>query len=528
MLSSGAGVMQGRIRLLHHIAAGVCCGMASVLLVASVCSGTLAGAPSIAPSSMPRIGTVDARFQSYNIEMIEITGGKFWKPYRSNNDVQSTQSPRSGLDRPPGMDSNLYQYRPPIDLTDARLRKLAAMLAPVYVRVSGTWANTTYFADSENAPSAPPAGFNGILTRQQWRSLVDFSRAADARIVTSFAVSAGSRDAGGVWKPDQARRLLAYTRSVGGSVAAAEFINEPNLAEIGGLPAGYDASAFGRDFAVFRSFVKQSFPDLMMLGPGTVGETAIAADLLAASTPGLDALSYHYYAALSARCGGNSTQDAALSERWLSGTDRALNFYRTLRDKFVPGKPIWLTETADAACGGNPGAASFLDTFRYLDQLGRLAKAGVQVVMHNTLAGSDYGLLDETTRLPRPNYWGALLWRRLMGTTVLDAGVPVQSGLHVYAHCQRAVPGGVAVLVINTDRNASHALMLPTAPERYTLDAASLGDTDVRLNGSTLKLGANDELPSIAGVATTANTVTFAPATITFLAIPAAGNDACR
>lgn len=476
---------------------------------------------------MPRIGTVDARFQSYNIEMIEITGGRFWKPYRSKHDAQPAQAPRSGSDTPPGMDSNLYEYRPPIDLTDVRLRKLAAALAPAYVRVSGTWANTTYFADSESAPSTPPAGFSGILTLQQWRSLVDFSRTVDARIVTSFAVGPGSRDAGGVWKPDQARRLLAYTRSLGGSVAAAEFMNEPNLAAMGGAPAGYDASAFGRDFSIFRTLVKQSFPGLMILSPGTVGETAIASDLLAASTPGLDALSYHYYGALSARCGGNSTPETALSERWLSGTDRALNFYRTLRDKFEPGKPIWLTETADAACGGNPSAASFLDTFRYLDQLGRLAKAGVQVVMHNTLAGSDYGLLDEKTRQPRPNYWGALLWRQLMGTTVLDAGVSIQSGLHVYAHCQRGVPGGVAVLVINTDRNGPHSLMLPTASERYTLDAASLADIDVRLNGTALRLGADDEPPSIAGVPTIATTVTFAPATITFLAIPAAGNDAC-
>ena len=92
---------------------------------------------------------------------------------------------------------------------------------------------------------------------------------------------------------------------------------------------------------------------------------------------------------------------------------------------------------AEAACGGNPWAVSFLDTFRYLDQLGRLAKAGVQVVMHNTLAASDYGLLDERTLEPRPNYWGALLWRQLMGTTVLDAGLPIRRGLHVYAHCQR-------------------------------------------------------------------------------------------
>lgn len=70
----------------------------------------------------------------------------------------------------------------------------------------------------------------------------------------------------------------------------------------------------------------------------------------------------------------------------------------------APGKPIWVTETADAACGGNPWGTTFLDTFRYLDQLGRLARDGVRVVMHNTLVGSDYGLLDETTFAPRPNY----------------------------------------------------------------------------------------------------------------------------
>src|SRR5438105_1155121 len=508
----------GEDRMPNPIAARICCGITSALLLAApVYSGTLADAPSVAPSSMPRIGTVGARFQSYNIEMVELTGGRFWKPYRSKHDLQGAPAPRSGSDAPPGMDSNLYEYRPPIDLTDARLRKLAAALAPAYVRVSGTWANTTYFADSENPPSAPPAGFNGILTRQQWRSLVDFSQAVDARIVTSFSAGPGSRDAGGIWEPDQARRLLAYTRSVGGSIAAAEFINEPNLAAVGGLPAGYDASAYGRDFAIFRSLLKQSFPDSMILGPGTVGETTIASDLLAASTPGLDAVSYHYYGTLSARCGGKLTPETALSESWLAGTDRVLNFYRTLRDQFAPGKLIWLTETADAACGGNPSAATFLDTFRYLDQLGRLAKAGVQVVMHNTLVGSDYGLLDEQTRQPRPNYWGALLWRRLMGTTVLDAGMPVQSGLHVYAHCQSDVAGGVAILVINTDRNAPRALMLPTASERYTFDAVNLADIDVRLNGRMLKLTADDELPSIAGVPTLARTVTFAPASNTVL-----------
>ena len=70
---------------------------------------------------------------------------------------------------PSGMDPALYEYRPPIDLANPRLRKLAAALGPAYVRVSGTWANTTYLAETDPAPAPPPAGFMGVLTRPQWK-----------------------------------------------------------------------------------------------------------------------------------------------------------------------------------------------------------------------------------------------------------------------------------------------------------------------------------------------------------------------
>jgi len=168
-----------------------------------------------------------------------------------------------------------------------------------------------------------------------------------------------------------------------------------------------------------------------------------------------------------------------------------------------------------------------LDTFRYLDQLGRLAKAGVQVVMHNTLAASDYGLLDEKTFVPRPNYWGALLWRQLMGRTVLDTGLPIQTGLHVYAHCHPALRGGVSLLVINTSSGAPRVLMVPSASERYTLDAETLSGQTVRLNGRIMQLDAHD-FPRVTGIQAAADALTFEPASITFLAIPGAGNSACR
>ena len=105
------------------------------------------------------------------------------------------------------MDADLYEYRPPVDLSNGKLRKLAAALGPAYVRVSGTWANTTYFADADPAPSSPPSGFNGVLSRERWKGVVDFAAATDARIVTSMAISPGVRDAAGVWMPGTGQEI---------------------------------------------------------------------------------------------------------------------------------------------------------------------------------------------------------------------------------------------------------------------------------------------------------------------------------
>src|SRR5690242_17650551 len=165
----------------------------------------------LAPSSMPRIGKVDERFQSYNVEMVEVTGGSFWAPYPKGvaAAAPAAPAPRSNQTVLPqslsAASENMFAMRPPIDLYDVRLRKMAAALAPAYVRVSGSWANATYFHDSDNpAPATPPKGFNGVLTRKQWKGVVDFSQAVDAKIISSFAGSDGVRDANGVWTPAEA------------------------------------------------------------------------------------------------------------------------------------------------------------------------------------------------------------------------------------------------------------------------------------------------------------------------------------
>lgn len=501
---------------------------------------------SLDPAKMPPIGTVDEHFQFYDIEMVEVISGRFWKPYQSpaTNNTNAQEPARQEGFTPAGINPNLYQYRAPIELSNPRLQKLAAALGPAYVRVSGTWANSAYFQDSDKpAPANAPSGFSGVLTRKEWKGVIDFSHAVNAGIVTSVATGPRPRDAQGVWTSDQARQLFGYTKSIGGKIAATEFMNEPTYAAMSGAPKGYDAASYGRDVAAFRTFLRMTAPDTLFLGPGSVGERPFAMpmgggvlkseDLLDATGPLFDVFSYHLYAAASQRCAsmGASSQTrsaAALSQDWLSRPEKIGAFYADLRDRFEPGKSLWITETADAACGGNPWASTFLDTFRYLVQHASLAQRGVKVIMHNTLASSDYGLLDENTFAPRPNYWAALLWRRFMGATVLDAHTSPIPNVHVYAHCLQNHPGGVTLLVINADRQQVHEITLPSNAERYTLTAKQLRDTAVELNGKTLQPNRDGDVPQFLGQSTRAGHISFAPTSITFLGIANADNRNCR
>jgi hypothetical protein len=319
-------------------------------------------------------------------------------------------------------------------------------------------------------------------------------------------------------------------------------MNEPTYAAMGGAPKDYNAADYGRDIAVFGPWLKKNSPDTIFLGPGSVGEGPFAIamggmlhseDLLKATDPVYDVFSYHLYAAASERCASmgeksQTTAAAALSEEWLSRPEKINEYYSGLRGRFEPGRSLWITETADAACGGNPWASTFLDTFRYLIEHASLARRGVKVIMHNTLAASDYGLLDQNTFEPRPNYWATLLWHKLMGTTVLDPQISFAPNTYVYAQCGEGHRGDVTLLVINADRQRSFDLKLPIAGERYTLTAKQLEGSTVELNGNPLRLTSSGDMPQLRGEPVNAGRLRFAAASITYLSITSAGNTNCQ
>jgi len=534
--------------------------------IALVAVSTLLSAQSTAPlspSTMQPIAKVSERFQSFNVEMVEVTGGRFWAPYQQAVSGPSAAPDTKPTAMPGGLDASRFRYRAPLDLSNPQLIKLARALGPSYIRVSGTWANTTFFDDSGAiTPAKAPEGFGGVLTAQQWKGVLDFSKAADAQLVTSFAVGAGVRDSNGVWTATQAEKLLAFTRAQGGHIAIAEFFNEPTFATMGGAPKGYTAANYGRDFKIFLAFMRKNAPDTLIVGPDSVGDGPSLAnsmkpkakpgqpapaapmglampamlkteEMLTAEGPGIDGFAYHFYGGVSQRCRPSNDIDAdpaheLLTAEWLTRTETETAYYAKLRDKYEPGKPLWLTETAEAACGGDPWASTFVDSFRYLHQLGALAKANVQAVMHNTLAASDYGLIDESTLTPRPNYWAAVLWNKLMGATVLEAAAPATENQYVYAHCLKGSKGGVALLVLNTDHDKAQSIHLSKANERFMLAADDLMGHTAKLNGTELKLTATGDLPALTGQKAAAGAVNLPATSINFFAIPGANNPACH
>src|SRR5579872_2649974 len=87
----------------------------AALALASINIGLEAQVLSVDPGKMTALGTVDERFQSYNIEMVEVTGGRFWKPYSSQAKSAGHASSTPQAAAPiAGLGSDLFEYRQPI------------------------------------------------------------------------------------------------------------------------------------------------------------------------------------------------------------------------------------------------------------------------------------------------------------------------------------------------------------------------------------------------------------------------------
>ena len=524
---------------LHGNLASLCVVVLKLLFIIVLSAGfTTCSSPSnsrLDVKAMPLIHQVDERFMSFQIGMSHLTGGETWSTFDSSKKEGEAEQAEDF--------EAVRETRTPTDLTNKRLRTLTAALGPLYIRYGGTTTNSVYFQNNDEPRLArPPEAFQWILTRDSWKSALEFAEAVDAKVLTGFTVSDGVRNESGAWTPAHAAPLVTYTQSIGAEIYAAELYNEPNAREPGRTEKGVSAEQFTRDFDAFQRYMTEAAPETKLGAPG-VAELGISVPIPSLEEvtpeeymateprPKADLITYHFYGAVSERCvppgsPAGITAEQALTEEWLARPDKTFQKYKELRDKYAPDAPIWLTETGTASCGGTRWQPTFLEAFRFLDTHARLAKQGLDAIFTHALISGSNGIIDEKTFTPNADYWAALLWKKLMGNCVLDAG-PIQPGFHLYAHCQKGNSGGVTLLAINLQDSPTKVDVTGPA-ELYVLTAPELQSRTVLLNGKALELGEDDSLPTIAPQKITKDQVILAPYSINFIVLPHADNPSCE
>ncbi|XP_052875036.1 heparanase-like protein 1 [Gossypium arboreum] len=144
-------------------------------------------------------------------------------------------------------------------------------------------------------------------------------------------------------------------------------------------------------------------------------------------------------------------------------------------NRFKSQSGAWVSEYGRALHGGAKDLSpTFVDGYWYLDQLGMASTYNHKVFCRQTLIDGNYALLNTTTSIPNPDYYGALLWHMLMGSTVLAVTQLSNPNLSVYAHCAKK-KAGITIIFINMSKDSSFNVTL----SNYEHQSRNLRSTDV-------------------------------------------------
>jgi heparanase 1 len=481
------------------------------------------------------VARVEPRFLSVAVDTAQVVGGEFWAPKGSGEGLLSTHTTDS------------------FDFSRPRLRNLARALGPAYLRIGGTAADRTVYRMDDSAAGAPlPDGARWALTRARWDQVNAFAKDIDFRIVFTLNAGRSARDAHGRWDPESARPLIAYTQQHGYPVDVWELANEPNAFPL--LHWSWlSADGYAEDLGRARALLDGLHAPMRLAGLATafwpiMGEwRSFTEPVLRKAGHSLDIVTWHYYPTQSDRCPFATrrahpaelpdARERADVEHWAEKVESAAHAN-------APQAAVWLGETGSAQCGGEAGLSnSYADALWWLDELGRMASRGERVVVRQTLAGSDYGLLDDQGLEPNPSYWASWLWRKFMGDRVIAVTTtPSSPGVRAYAHCLRdgemahAEPGAVAMVLENLDPAQTVTVDLPAAAASgagvLRFAAGRLDDRQVRAGGVLLQASADGQPPALPALETIAGDpagtkLDLSPLSVAFVVLPGAAAPAC-
>ncbi|PPS18633.1 hypothetical protein GOBAR_AA01935 [Gossypium barbadense] len=193
-----------------------------------------------------------------------------------------------------------------------------------------------------------------------------------------------------------------------------------------GVSARIEAKQYAKDMATLKNLVKEMYPNPKtqpkVLGPG--GHDII------------DGVTHHIY-----NLGPGNNPDVVRRVQdpfFLTQIAQTFKDVSNAIDKFAPWSGAWVSESGGAYNSGG-------QLVSYLDQLGMTSVYNHKVYCRQALTGGNYALLNTTTFVPNPDYYGALLWHIVMGSKVISVTHKGSPYLHP----------GVSFVFINLSKNTS-------------------------------------------------------------------------
>ncbi|PPR82044.1 hypothetical protein GOBAR_AA38670 [Gossypium barbadense] len=195
------------------------------------------------------------------------------------------------------------------------------------------------------------------------------------------------------------------------------------------MGATVEAEQYGKDIVVLKNLVKELHPDPKtqpkVLGPsGYYDEKWFNSLLEVSGHDVVDGVTHHIY-----NFGPGDDPNMITKIQDPSYLNQVAQTYKgglNIVNKFKPQSGAWVSESGGALHGSAKDLSpTFADGFWYLDQLGMASNYNHKVFCRQTLIGGNDALLNTTTSIPNPDYYGALLWHWLMGSTVLSPGISI-------------------------------------------------------------------------------------------------------
>lgn len=453
------------------------------------------------PNKSP-IHEISPEYLSFAIDTSQVVGGKWWNPRAEKKEVGS----------------GTY-HAPVFNFNQKKLDNFIQPLLPAYLRIGGSEADKVFY-DLENASQLNkniPKGYESVLTKSQWDNLNAFVLRNKLKFVFTLNAGPSSRIENGKWNSENAAQLLKYSASKNYRIDVWELGNEVNLFwYLYGPSKKVSADVYLSDVNELKSLLQNYYPNSLFAGQGSAfwpifGEPlafffAFTPDYIQKVSDKIDIISWHYYPQQGRRgpiASRRATPTRLLEKENLNEVAYWGDSIQKLAFKNGSMRPFWIGETGNAQFGGEPGVSDkYIGGLWWLDQLGLMAVHKHSVIIRQSLTGMNYGLLDSDTLEPRPDYFNSVLWKKIMGKSVLLASTKGdnQNKIRVYVHTEN---GHLQFLILNLDHKRSARVTIPEIEKSMTvfiLETNDLFGGKLQLNGKELNISSDGVLSSMQGL----------------------------